>query len=84
MNKLWNTAFVAILAVVVVFPGACSGSDNDEIIDETPVDTPETAQEIEPVKITIGNLTDLTGVSANALVDLDAALNDAVVRKFVV
>ncbi len=78
MNKLWNTAFVAILAVVVVFPGACSGSDNDEIIDETPVDTPETAQEIEPVKITIGNLTDLTGVSANALVDLDAALNDVV------
>ncbi len=78
MNKLRNIVFVVFLAVMVVFPSACSGSDNDEVVDETPVDIPEVTQEIEPVKIIIGNLTDLTGVSANALVDLDAALNDVV------
>ena len=64
-----RSVILASLLVALLLLAGCGGGDNNE---DVPTRTPTP----EPVVITIGNLTDLTGVSANAMSYLNMALED--------
>ncbi len=67
---MWITTLVVLL---LVLPLLVACGDSEEKTEPTgPVTSPE------PVEIIIGNLTDKTGASANALAPIDMALADAV------
>ncbi len=72
---------LVVLPVLSLIAGCDGGSEKTTF---TPVVQPssditsEPPVTKEPVKITIGNLTDITGVSANALIIINMALNDLV------
>ena len=69
-----TTVFLLLLLPLLV---ACGGGDDgDDPVNETPTqsDEQENLELKEDVKIVIGNITDITGVSANALSVIDMAL----------
>lgn len=78
--KMAMTILMGLLLVLALL-GACGSGNNDE---QDPTET--TAVTIEPtatatqelVKITIGNLSDLTGVSSNAMGVINMAVEDTV------
>ena len=66
------------LLVIMLSVGLISCGDSDEG-NQTPVSVQPSGPDLSaPVKIIIGNLTDKTGVSANALSKIDIALKDLV------
>ncbi|MFC2028217.1 ABC transporter substrate-binding protein, partial [Chloroflexota bacterium] len=74
-SKLGIIVLVILLSVVPLI-AACSSSDDDENI--TPPITSIAPSDIPIVEITIGNLTDVTGVSANGMAPINMALDDMV------
>lgn len=74
-----SSKFTIIVLVVLLLSmpsiAACSSSDSDEEV--TPVNSP-TPSDVPIVEITIGNFTDITGVSANAMEILTMAMEDTV------
>ncbi len=77
-HGIFALVFLIILLPLLV---ACGGGDGgNDPVDETPTESDEkaTSDLQEDVKIVIGNITDITGVSANALSVIDMALEDMV------
>ncbi|MCP4632215.1 MAG: ABC transporter substrate-binding protein, partial [candidate division Zixibacteria bacterium] len=77
-HGIFALAFLTMLLPLLV---ACGGGDDgNDPVDETPTESDEktTSDLQEDVKIVIGNITDITGVSANALSVIDMALEDMV------
>ncbi len=74
-TSLKTTLMLAVsLLIGLSLLGACSSEDESL----EPIDGQETSAVQEDVTITIGNLTDKTGASANAMSYIDMALEDAV------
>ncbi len=72
-------AFLLLMALVIVIPSCNSSDDEATQPDIQPTIEPTTATEpVEDVVVTIGNLTDMTGVASNAIAVIDMALNDLV------
>ena len=77
MLKFLSNLRVALLLILLLtfsMLAACSSSDDEQVT----IAGPATGPPVEPVTITIGNLSDLTGVSANAMVYINMALEDLV------
>lgn len=76
--KILVTILIGLLSALSVLVACGSGNNNEQ--KETPADTIEpivTATQ-EPIKIIIGNLSDLTGVSSNAMGVINMAVEDTV------
>jgi len=80
MNRLTiPLTFLLLLALVIVIPSCSSSDDEATQPDIQPTTVPTASPEpVEDVIITIGNLTDMTGVASNAMQIIDSALEDLV------
>ncbi|MCP4612749.1 MAG: ABC transporter substrate-binding protein, partial [Planctomycetes bacterium] len=82
MRVFFNICLVILASILLALPLLTACSKNDETsaptISPTPTPTPSAIKAQETVKITIGNLSDLTGVSANAMGIINMALEDTV------
>ena len=76
LGKLGIITKVLVLLILVSIP-ACS-SDNDGDDEKVTIAGPATGAPAELVTITIGNLSDLTGPSSNAMEVINMALDDVV------
>ncbi len=74
-----NVIIPMVLLITLVTVAACGGGNGTEEPATSPTTgQPGTTEPAEDVVITIGNLTDITGVSANAQEVINYALNDLV------
>ncbi|NQT71343.1 MAG: ABC transporter substrate-binding protein [Chloroflexi bacterium] len=76
-----GTILSLVLLLVLVLLSACGGNGDDNDDDATKPTVPtatQTTDQVTKTKITIGNHTDKTGVAANALAYIDAALVDVI------
>ena len=93
MNILKKLTFLVLVVLLVALPLLAACDDDDETEVPTPTETPtasptviptETPTVIPPetpaedVKITIGNMSDLTGQASQAMIIVDMALADLV------
>jgi len=69
---------LTILLLVLPLVSACDSSNGDDEVTPTNSPTPSITPTLEPIEITIGNLTDMTGVSANGMAPINMALADMV------
>ncbi len=77
MNNSYAKIFSIMVLLLLLLPMVACGGDDDEATGITPTST-ETGQSCEEFVITIGNLTDITGVSSNAQEVINLALEDLV------
>ncbi len=73
-GMVMNTSLIVLIIILAALTGACGDNNGDEISEVT-IEIPK---EKEDVVITIGNLTDMTGVAANPLAAINMALQDVV------
>ena len=85
-GKVMNSTLVFVLIALLTLVSACNDNDDGTqnpqgkpvSTQEATQEPPATPQKQEDVVITIGSLTDLTGVASNALYYIDMALDDVV------
>ena len=75
IRMMWAGFILAMVFVLSLVP-ACS-RDDDEVVNDEQI-SPQTAVNQETVTITIGNYTDITGLSSDAASVLNMALDDMV------
>ncbi len=71
-----KTKILVLVMLLLTLPTACGSDSNDEKDENTLEAAPSVAHE--PIVITIGNLSDLTGVASNAIGIINMALQDTV------
>ncbi len=79
MKTSGKKCFMVLLVFLVLLSVTACGDDDEKKPTSEPASEPtSTPGPVEDVVITIGNLTDMTGVASNAIAVIDMALNDLV------